>query len=93
MNIKSLKNGKNIYREGAKNAKDIRIQDLQDFLLDLCGLPKWPLFFHRPWRFQGFGSYLPGLDSGKTETGGRGEGRWRLSTRGTRRIRRLLCRC
>jgi hypothetical protein len=39
-----MQNGKNLYREGAKNAKDIRtkgfalIQDLQNFLRDLSVL-------------------------------------------------------
>ncbi len=38
-----MHNGKNIYREGAKDAKDVKskgnfvlLQDLQEFLRDLC---------------------------------------------------------
>ena len=64
----SRHNGKNIYREVAKYAKDVKnkdgfvlIQDLQDFLRDFRGFPKWPPFFHRPWRFQGFCSGLSRL--------------------------------
>ena len=51
-------------REGRQEQKGFAvIQNLQDFLRDLCGFPKWPLFFHRPWRFQGFVPAYPGLKS------------------------------
>jgi hypothetical protein len=50
-------------REGHQNNGDFAlIHDIQDFLRDLCGFPKCPLFFHRPSRFQGF-------VSGQTEIG------------------------
>jgi hypothetical protein len=58
----STHNGKNIYREGAKNAKDVKnggdftlIQDLQDSLYVLCDFARAAFYFFP------FGSSLSGL--------------------------------